>query len=595
MKWTIAAVTLLAVGALSVGWYAGLQPLESDEDRESSPPSQPPAPADEPIVELAREKQEAIWLSEHITFELETHFGGSFKAALRERNREALRDLFLDDFQGRTLPANTQPLLQEAAIVTRKAWTGDGEPLVPVDAAGITADLMQRTAPIATIEQLKLRVLRIEADPDAPDAAARQVWKTHLLLACTGTTADGTPIASTSHHDAVFKFRDPAELKDSATVAHWETVSAEQRRSEQELMHEVTAEVGLDTVDLQDNWTNPFLANTYNFQMAVADYDRDGRLDVALAGGDMRPRLLHCEADGSFADVTESTALRAWLSPSTLAGWIDYDNDGYPDLLAGNRLYHNQGGQEFTEVTHLSGLRLGFDPMGCTVVDYDCDGWLDLYVLYQNRKVAEEGKVPWVGDNQSGVKNQLWRNRGDGTFEDVTERSGAHGGTRLTFAATWLFFDDDHYPDLYIANDFGRNVLLRNQGDGTFEDITESTRSGDFATSMGVASGDLDNDGSPEIYVANMYSKMGRRIIGAVGGADYPEGIFRQIQGSCKGNTLYRWDPESSSYQELGAQAGINAVGWAFAPALADWDNDGLLDVYAATGYHSFERDKPDG
>ena len=112
---------------------------------------------------------------------------------------------------------------------------------------------------------------------------------------------------------------------------------------------------------------------------------------------------------------------------------------------------------------------------------------------------------------------------------------------------------------------------------------------------MGACSGDLNNDGQPEIYVANMFSKMGRRIIRHVGDEDYTEGVYRQIQGSCGGNRLYTTSPGSMTFRETSEQAGINQVGWAYAPTMADFNADGLLDIYATTGFMSFDRKKPDG
>mgnify|MGYP002633808205 FL=1 len=134
-----------------------------------------------------------------------------------------------------------------------------------------------------------------------------------------------------------------------------------------------------------------------------------------------------------------------------------------------------------------------------------------------------------------------------------------------------------------------------NQGDGSFKDVAEDSIVGDFSTSMGVASGDINGDGVPEIYVANMYSKMGRRIIAQVSPQDYPAGIYEQLVGSCAGNRLYSTKGDVREYQEFSEQLGVNAVGWAYAPALADFDGDGSLDVYATTGFLSFERQKPDG
>ena len=123
---------------------------------------------------------------------------------------------------------------------------------------------------------------------------------------------------------------------------------------------------------------------------------------------------------------------------------------------------------------------------------------------------------------------------------------------------------------------------------------TACSGTSDFATSMAVAAGDLNNDGRSELYVANMYSKMGRRIIAHVSEEDYPAGIFQQIQGSCAGNRLYS-NRADGTYHEFSDEAGVNAVGWAYAPAMVDLDSDGWLDLYATTGFISFDRHKPDG
>jgi hypothetical protein len=203
--------------------------------------------------------------------------------------------------------------------------------------------------------------------------------------------------------------------------------------------------------------------------------------------------------------------------------------------------------------------------------------------------------VGWVGDDGSGAENHLWRNVGKGRFENVTEASQAGGGRRQSFAAAWLHANGDHYPDLYVANDFGANVLLVNQGNGSFLDVSESAGVSDYATSMGVTTGDVTGDGTPEIYVANMFSKMGRRIIAHVGPEDYPPGVWPQIQGSCAGNRLYVAGQDEVKFVDSSEDAGVNQVGWAYAPAMADFDADGQLDIYATTGFLSFQRGKPDG
>ncbi|MEC9093131.1 MAG: VCBS repeat-containing protein, partial [Planctomycetota bacterium] len=349
---------------------------------------------------------------------------------------------------------------------------------------------------------------------------------------------------------------------------------------------------------LPDNWSRKVSeAKQFLFQIAVEDFDADGDFDIAVATYEGIPFLL-CQEGGKFVDRSRELGLGTWVSggptKSALAGWIDFNNDGFPDLLMGQSLYRNVGGLRFKNVTTESGYQAGFDPHGVTVADYNNDGLLDFYISRSHRYQQEVDRAGWVGDEESGTPNTLWKNLGNGKFQDVTVESHSGGGSRTTFTSSWFFFDEDHYPDLYIANDFAKNVVLRNRGDGSFEDVSDISGAADFATSMGVATGDLDNDGSTEIYVANMYSKMGRRIISHVSAADYPAEIFPQIQGSCAGNRLYR-KQNQGQYSDVTAMAGVNEVGWAFAPLMCDFDGDGLLDLYATTGFMSFNREKPDG
>jgi len=368
------------------------------------------------------------------------------------------------------------------------------------------------------------------------------------------------------------------------------------------LMEEVTEQVGLDKVPLPDNWKLPTsLIRTHRYQFAVEDYDRDGYPDIAVSATNGRPLLLHSVGGKSFEDVTEAIGLRAAEgSPkermlNALVAWIDYDNDGFPDLLMGYRLYHNDGGKRFVPIAE-SGLYFDRSPFGCVVADFDGDGRLDLYIVNQKGfQPRPPGKRPWVGDPHAGTQNHLWHNEGGGRFRDITAEANAGGGRHQTFAGAALFLDDDPFPDLYLANDFGPNVLLRNRGDGTFEDVTAESGTGDFSTSMGVSVGDLDNDGKPELYVANMYSKMGRRIIANVSHDDYPPGLYDMIRGSLAGNRLYRLTGDGIKYEEVSEKLGVNQVGWAFAPAMVDLDADGWLDLYATTGFNSADRNKPDG
>lgn len=550
-------------------------------------------------AELDPAKQKLIWDAEHITFLIETHLCQPFAAEMKEKKWERFPGWFRDDFSGR-IPTGELGDERRQGVV-RERSIGRGSPSREADAAGLGNHLLAGLAGFERIERTRLRILHI-----APKDERHKAWRTRLLLTAFGENAKGGPMQRVSEHDVEFEVSDKEEFKKCVqtepVIRSWSIASEKLRESEHYLLEEITEKAGLTGLPINDNWVLPKnQAHQYRFKMAVADFDRDGYLDIAAAPDSMRPVLLRSVKGERFEFVADEMGLKpfkfdSFRAMNLLAAWIDFDNDGFPDLIMGDRLYRNEAGKRFTDVTAESGLKIVRDPNGCVVADYDCDGLLDLYVLNQvPEKENLSVNMPWVGDTEHGAENQLWRNLGGGRFEDVTAAAGAGGGRRESFAASWLFYDGDAFPDLYVANDFGENMLLRNTGKGGFEDVTKGSGAGDFATSMGVASGDINNDGRPEIYVANMYSKMGRRIIAYVNDKDYPEGIYDQIRGSCAGNRLYLAAGQSGRYVDQGEELGVDAVGWAYAPALVDLDNDGWLDIYATTGFMSFDRAKPDG
>ncbi len=175
----------------------------------------------------------------------------------------------------------------------------------------------------------------------------------------------------------------------------------------------------------------------------------------------------------------------------------------------------------------------------------------------------------------------------------MTESSGASGGNRSTFTAVWLDADEDGWPDLYVINEFGRGVLLVNRTDGTFRESSIEDDPGDFG-SMGVTAGDYDNDGHIDIYVGNMYSKAGNRVMGNLWPGSYPEPIMAKLRSFTHGSQLHH-NLGKLKFERIGRELQVADVGWAYGPAMADLNNDGWLDIYATCGFISRSRDDPDG
>ncbi|HET7220071.1 MAG TPA: VCBS repeat-containing protein, partial [Vicinamibacterales bacterium] len=283
--------------------------------------------------------------------------------------------------------------------------------------------------------------------------------------------------------------------------------------------------------------TNKYLLETTGCGAAALDYDNDGWMDVFLVNGSVLEgfpkgqeptgHLYRNKGNGTFEDVTDRAGLRqAGWGQAACAG--DYDNDGNADLYVTywgqNRLFRNNGDGTFADVTDRAGLadtrkRWG---AGCAFLDYDRDGRLDLIAAnyidldLASTPVPSSGLCRYKGipvacgpPGLPGGKNVLYHNRGDGTFEDVSEKSGitrAKGTYGL--GVSTLDFDDDGWVDVYVANDSNPSALYRNNHDGTFTDIGTTagcaySQDGKPQAGMGIAIGDYDRNGTMDIFKTN--------------------------------------------------------------------------------------------
>ncbi len=280
---------------------------------------------------------------------------------------------------------------------------------------------------------------------------------------------------------------------------------------------------------------------------AFADYDGDGWQDIVLATPLNSPLAIYRNVQGQFRDVS---ALAGVVSEGEAKSvlWGDYDNDGDPDLFVGNfgdvnQLFRNDGGQ-FSDATALAGFTYMYQSTAAAWVDYDQDGWLDLYV-------TNYGSVNGLPDQP----NVLYRNNGDGSFSDVTQQAGLAGEPDTKpLALAFLDYDNDGWQDLYIAHDRGQgNRMYHNNGDGSFSDVTIATGAGAVMDAMGVAVGDYDRDGYDDLYVTN----------------------------GPPGNILYHNNGDGT-FSDVTAQLGVAVNRECWGANFADFNNDGYLDLFVA-------------
>jgi hypothetical protein len=342
-----------------------------------------------------------------------------------------------------------------------------------------------------------------------------------------------------------------------------------------------------------DEHKNRYLLETTGCGAAFLDYDNDGFQDIFLVNGTRLDGVTGTQAptnhlyrnrgNGTFEDVTQKAGLvRTGWGQGVCAG--DYDNDGYEDIFVSyfgaNALYHNNGNGTFTEVAEKAGVARNPTKWGsgCAFLDYDRDGLLDLFVAsyidldLKTAPLPETGPCLYKGltvacgpPGLTGGVNALFRNNGNATFTDVSEKSGIRK-TNGTFGLGVLVadFDNDGWPDVYVANDSAPAILYHNNGNGTFTDTGVEAGcafsiDGKPQAGMGVSAGDYDHDGWLDIFKTNfsgdtstLYRNTGKAIFDDV---TFPAGI----------GLTTRW------------------LGWGC--GFVDVDNDGWIDVFLVNGH----------
>ena len=360
---------------------------------------------------------------------------------------------------------------------------------------------------------------------------------------------------------------------------------------------DVADKAGLHALDTNgDVHSKRYILESTGSGVAVFDYDNDGWPDIFLVNGSVLPdspprgndaptdRLFHNNHDGTFTDVTARAGLLS-------SGWGqgvcvgDYDNDGYEDLYVTsygkNRLYHNQGNGTFKEVAQESGVAGSGKEWGtgCAFVDYDRDGKLDLivsnYVQFDRQNTPGPGQAPFCTWKEMPVfcgprglpssPNILYHNLGGGKFEDVSKSSGIQKTTgHYCFSVSTLDYDDDGWPDVYIACDSTPSILYHNNHNGTFTDVAPDAGvaydgDGREQAGMGSTIGDYDNDGRLDIFKTNFSDDT---------------------------STLYRNNGDGS-FSDATYQAGLSLnrqyLGWG--TMFMDIDNDGWLDLLLVNGH----------
>ena len=354
---------------------------------------------------------------------------------------------------------------------------------------------------------------------------------------------------------------------------------------------DVAQTLGVTLLNINGDNDKDYIIEVNGNGASFFDYDNDDDADLLIANGstlENRPSggdpmvALYANDGGRFVDVTESSGLvnRGWGVGVCIA---DYDNDGNRDVyvtaFGPNVLFKNNGDGTFTDVTARSLTGDSHWSTNCAFADYDRDGDVDLYVA--NYLAFDRDKIPRRGESDickfmgadvmcgplglAGEPDTLYQNNGDGTFTDVTREAGIEDPDYYGFGVAFTDFDNDGWPDIYVANDSVPNLMFQNNGDGTFSEIglvsgTALNEQGSEQSGMGVAAGDYDGNGLLDIFVTN-FSHDTNTLYQNLGGMLFID----------------------SSLQAGLAEVSLPYLGWG--TSFVDLDNDGFLDIFVANGH----------
>ena len=548
-----------------------------------------------PGLALPENQRKYIWDIEQKATELNSFGLKNLKKVLQTKKMKDLSLLLMNDFNAQVPDSNKEINFVDSYFKSTKLESSDLKYEL-LDKASFLKWISNKSSDFIDEPKVKIKFSKLEpVNRNNYDG----FWKIKLKINVSGKSDFGY-----SEDNYIFlteiKKPEPVFVSNgnwikSVNVLHYSTSSTKNF-----LMTDNTSDFGIDISEFHDNWESPAnrtIPNTggvYSF-----DYNKDGYIDLLIDDvTHYRGFILYKGTrEGVFKNSTDEVKLPPLQSPSLVA-IADLDNDGWEDIIIGPGLiFKNNFGENFVNVSRnsnlskLGNLRETQNFSSISVADYDRDGLVDLYIC---RSSPNPDGGSWInGKMEDNYETQLLKNKGNFIFEDVTKKSNASGEKRSVFTTVFSDFNNDFWPDIYLIHEFGNGVLLLNDQKGKFEKIMIAEFASDFG-SMGLASGDFNNDKNIDIYVSSMYSSAGTRVISNLKENSFDKKVMSELKSMVRGSQLYS-NLGKLKFEKMADKYNLASVGWGYGPIMSDLNNDSWLYIYTTSGFVSRNRDKPDG